>query len=202
MLASMNAKRLASVFLIGGIGGAICDQIHVQSQTTVYENPVLFGLAWTAPLAFGTGILAGFIVAQPFARKTYPAEPPALRRMIIDGVLFFAAYFASAALHPQRDLAAAILWGTFAARVLLTPKPQRAHLASYALIAGAGGAVIEAVLSALGSFHYVGSDIFGIPLWLPALYAHAAPLGLALARHFPIQRADRSPHPNDGSIPA
>src|SRR5262245_236764 len=108
----MNARRLLSVFVLGTIGGGALDQIHVQSRTTVYENPVFLGQPWYIALVFGTGILIGYIAAQPFAKKLYP-EPPPLKTTALHGLTFLAAYFASAALHPNRMLAAAVLWATF-----------------------------------------------------------------------------------------
>lgn len=179
----MNSRRLFGAFLVGGIGGAICDQIHVQSGTTIWAQPDLFGQPWWTALVFGTGVLIAYVVAQSFAPKVYP-QAPSLDLLGRAVIVFLAAYFCSAFLHTERDLCAAILWGTFFARVAL--HPQRKPLATFGLMVAIGGSAIEISLSALGTFHYVNSDLLGIPLWLPALYAHAAPLGLALTRRFPL----------------
>lgn len=193
----IDVRRLALVFAFGTIGGGTLDQIHVQSQTTVYENPILLGQPWYIALVFGTGIALGWVVAQPFARKLYP-EPPPLKTIALHAVTFLGAYFASAALHSTRPLAAAVLWSTFFARAVASPNPRA--LLGFAGIAAIGGTAIEIAVSALGSFHYVGSDFLGVPLWLPALYAHAAPIGLALARRFPIQSTDGGAHAHDRGL--
>jgi hypothetical protein len=168
-------RRIATVFVIGGIAGTICDQIHVASGVTVYADPILFGQPWYTVLMFGAGIVAGYFAAAPFAHVVHQT-PPSNARLLRLAAIFLAAYFASALLHPHRAIAALVLHLTFFARALTSPAP----LSIYALLVGAGGTAFEASLSALGAFHYAGSDVFGVPFWLPALYFHAAPLGLAI----------------------
>lgn len=166
------------------MAGGLCDQIHVQSKTTVYANPDFFGQPWYIPLVFGTGVAAAYLIAQPFAKKMYPSVPPAAKAMAIELVYFLAAYLISATFQPSRPTTTIVLYSAFGLRVLLAPNARA--LLAFAAIVGVGGTTIEIVLSALGSFHYAHPSFLGVPYWLPALYAHAAPLGLALTRRFPL----------------
>ncbi len=177
-------RRLVTVFLVGTVAGGLCDQIHIQTKTTVYENPDFFGQPWYIPLVFGTGITLAFIAAQRFAKKMWPNEGPKNGAIAAELAYFFVAYFASATFQHSRPLLTVMLYMTFALRILLAPNTKT--MVTFAALCGIGGTTIEIVLSALGSFHYAHPDFFGVPYWLPALYCHAAPAGLSLARRYPL----------------
>lgn len=179
--------RILALFVAGGIGLALCDQIHVQAGVLDYETGGFFGQAWWVPLQFGVGALAIVAGAAPFARgRTKPGAAA-----FLTGTLWFVAAYAASGLfdaHPYALAAAFVV--TWALRVALARQP--ASLVAYSLLLAAAGTGAEAILSAAGTFAYANPDLLGVPIWLPGLYLHGAPLALALACALSEQRGTRS----------
>jgi hypothetical protein len=168
--------RILALFAAGGIGLALCDQIHVQAGVLDYETGGFFGQAWWVPLQFGVGALAIVAGAAPFARGR--AKPGAAA--FLTGTLWFVAAYAASGLfdaHPYALAAAFVV--TWALRVALARQPS--SLVAFSLLLAAAGTGAEAILSAAGTFAYANPDLLGVPIWLPGLYLHGAPLALALA---------------------
>jgi hypothetical protein len=114
---------------------------------------------------------------MPFARGRDRPRPAAFAT----GVMWFAgAYAASGILDSHPYALATALVATWALRVALARQP--ASLVAYSLLLAAAGTGAEALLSAAGTFSYANPDFLGVPIWLPGLYLHGAPLALALAR--------------------
>jgi hypothetical protein len=180
-----NLTRLLQVFIIASLGASLLDHIHIQTHTTEYSNPVFFGQAWYMFLVFGIGITLGYIQATPFAKKVYPV-PPSLAQALTHVTILIVNWYISGYFHYRRDLVATFLWITFVTRAA-SFKFNRTFMI-FSLILAIASTTFEASLSATGAFKYHGHDIFGVPLWLPALYCHAAPAGLALARMFPVYK--------------
>jgi hypothetical protein len=148
----------------------------VQSGVLDYETGGFFGQAWWVPLQFGVASLAIVAGAAPFARRR--AEPQAAD--FATGTLWFVGAYAATGIfdaHPT-TLAVALL-ATWAARVAFARQP--ASLVAYSLLLAAAGTGAEAILSAAGTFDYANPDLLGVPIWLPGLYLHGAPLALAVA---------------------
>jgi hypothetical protein len=61
--------RILALFVGGGIGLALCDQIHVQAGVLDYETGGFFGQAWWVPLQFGVAAVAIVAGAVPFAAQ-------------------------------------------------------------------------------------------------------------------------------------
>ena len=168
--------RTLALFAAGAIGLALCDQIHVQAGVLDYETGGFFGQAWWVPLQFGVAALAIVAGAAPFARGR--AKPGAAA--FLTGTLWFVAAYAASGLfdaHPYALAAAFVV--TWALRVALARQPS--SLVAYSLLLAAAGTGAEAILSAAGTFAYANPDLLGVPIWLPGLYLHGAPLALALA---------------------
>jgi hypothetical protein len=179
--------RILALFAAGGIGLALCDQIHVQAGVLDYETGGFFGQAWWVPLQFGVAALAIVAGAAPFARGR--AKPGAAA--FLTGTLWFVAAYAASGLfdaHPYALAAAFVV--TWALRVALARQPS--SLVAFSLLLAAAGTGAEAILSAAGTFAYANPDLLGVPIWLPGLYLHGAPLALALARALSEPRATRS----------
>jgi hypothetical protein len=168
--------RALLLFAGGGIALALCDQIHVQSGVLDYETGGFFGQAWWVPLQFGFASLAIVAGAAPFARRR--AEPGAAA--FVTGTLWFVgAYAASGVFDAHPEALAVAFLVTWAGRVALAQRPG--NLVAYSLLLAAAGTGAEAILSAAGTFAYANPDVLGVPVWLPGLYLHGAPLALALA---------------------
>ena len=179
--------RILALFAAGGIGLALCDQIHVQAGVLDYETGGFFGQAWWVPLQFGVAALAIVAGAAPFARGR--AKPGAAA--FLTGTLWFVAAYAASGLfdaHPYALAAAFVV--TWALRVAFARQP--AYLVASSLLLAAAGTGAEAILSAAGTFAYANPDLLGVPIWLPGLYLHGAPLALALARARSSRAATRS----------
>lgn len=69
-------------------------------------------------------------------------------------------------------------------RVLFAKLPFRELLlvVGYSIGVAIGGAGAEAMLSWMGLMHYPVGPLFGVPLWLPGLWLHAALWARAMAR--------------------
>src|SRR5438093_9480413 len=90
-----TARRLAIMFVLGGIFGALCDQLHTQLGVLYYRAPVLFGQAWWVPLLFGAATISIFLGASAIVRRTGREGPPESRDFVIASLWFFGAYVAS-----------------------------------------------------------------------------------------------------------
>ena len=83
----MRPVRALFVFVAGGIGGALCDQIHVRCGTLSYPHPVLFGQAFWVPLVFGAGIslagVAGGLLSMVYEISPGMGEPYTITALIV-----------------------------------------------------------------------------------------------------------------------
>jgi hypothetical protein len=169
--------RILALFAGGGVALALCDQIHVQAGVLDYETGGFFGQAWWVPLQFGVASLAIVAGARPFARG-WPAPRPS--ELVAGAAWFVAAYAASGVFDDRPGWLAAALVATWAARMARAQRPL--GLVGWSLLLAAAGTGAEALLSAAGTFSYAHPDLLGVPVWLPGLYLHGAPLALGLAR--------------------
>ena len=70
------------LFLAGGIGGALCDQIHVQSGALSYPHPAVFDQAcWVAP-QFGVGMIVVLLAVTATVKLWLPAMPSTAMLMV------------------------------------------------------------------------------------------------------------------------
>lgn len=166
-----NPTRVLTAFVVGGIVGALLDQIHVRYGVLHYPHPVLFDQAWWVVPLFGAATLAILSGARMFITRF-----PATREHRVAGSLawFVAAYWASGVwqAHPNA-LAVAYVIG-----LLL----HTTHLPTlgFAVLLAACGCAFEAWLSSTGAFTYSFPDVAGLPIWLPGLYLQGAPAALAV----------------------
>jgi hypothetical protein len=142
-----------------------------------YETGGYFGQAWWVPLQFGVASLAIVAGAMPFARHRAPPQP----LDFISGTAWFVAAYAASGLFDDHPFALAVAFVlTWAVRAALAPQPS--PLVAYSLLLAVAGTAAEAILAAAGTFAYANPDLLGVPVWLPGLYLHGAPLALALAK--------------------
>lgn len=172
------------VFLLGLFVGPLLDQIHVQAGVLSYEDPWLFGQAWWVGPQFGLAFagLAAFAVAVQHNFGTRAPEPVSHARIGRQLVWFVAAYALTGLLWREPELLAIVLIAALGVR-LISVRPDAPAVLTMVLLALAGTAY-EATLSSLpGTFGYAETGAFPVPVWLPLLYAHGAPLLRSFARN-------------------
>ncbi|MBI5610046.1 MAG: DUF2878 family protein [Deltaproteobacteria bacterium] len=178
----LSGKRAAVLFVAGGVGGALCDQIHVQGGVLAYSRPDLLGQAWWVGPLFGMATLVMYVATWVWVGRSERAQPgPVTRRdLLLHSAWFVGAYLASALLQHQPRLLALVYLLLFLRRLL------RRRDAVWQVLNGVGLAVggtsFEAVLASTGAFHYQHPDLWTVPLWLPGVYLHGAPLAMAVLR--------------------
>ena len=165
------------LFVAGSIGGALLDQIHVRGGVLSYPKPDLARQPWWVAPQFGVGALLVDASARPMARRAAP------RSLAPDAAWFFASYLASGAFRRWPRMLAFAFLVTWMARVRREPV-----LAGYSVALAAAGTAYESWWSSTGAFSYSSPDVAGVPLWLPGLYLHGAPLALAVARGQRVER--------------
>jgi hypothetical protein len=177
------------LFLTGAIVGTIFDTFHIYTGATSYSErsqPILFKIAWWAPIAFGfAAVFIGSVsVRLHRIMKESPAVswPKAAAGLTYLGVF----YFASGQLfqHPTA-LLGVILVGSGGAWLLFGR--TKASLWT-ALLAALGGPLSEAILTHLRMFSHTLPEFLGLPYWAFALYGMSGitlgPHALKLFNHF------------------
>lgn len=176
----MRERRL---FLVGAFVGTLLDMIHVKSGVLYYPKPFYpWGQAWWVPLLFGVAaivLVRGYRIVADLAGARDPS--PSSGSLTNAAIGFVLAYAATGIFHQQELL---LLVGLIVAWSL----HQRAHpgqgTGPYAIAVAIGGSLFESFLSSTGAFYYTEPDLLGIPIWLPALYLHAALLTRAIALRY------------------
>lgn len=167
-----TSTRLALALVVGGLCGLLLDQIHVRYGVLFYPEPWLWDQAWwVAPL------FAGSTVVILSGARLFTEGAPGTREHDVMGSAgwFVAAYWASGQWHAH-PIGLSVAYAVFFA-LRTTHRPTL----MFAGLLAAGGVTFEALLSSTGAFSYRHPDLFGLPMWLGGLYAHGAPLALAIA---------------------
>ncbi len=167
----LSAGELAALFLIGALGGLIGDAGHVQSGTTVYLDDAT-PFIWKSALWFP--LLVGLATASIGELRLWLGPPRSGfdNRIAIAAIASVLAIYAITALvHDQAEEPGTGLIVMLAILVACwlgggTP----------AIICGAAAAIVgplaEIVIVELGLARYspYADSLFGVALWLPALY--------------------------------
>lgn len=165
----------ALLFLAGGIGGALCDQIHVQAGVLAYAHPFVADQAWWVAPQFGVAMLVILSGARPFALRSQSRS-----RALLDASLFLGAYGATGLFNRWPAALAVALLAVWLVRVAIDE--HRTVLALFAVLLAAGGTLYEGTLAGTGAFHYTRPDLYHVPVWLPGIYLNGAALALDVAR--------------------
>jgi hypothetical protein len=176
----LTSRTWLQLFLIGGVAGALYDQIHVRGGVLVYPRHDFLQQSWWVAPNFGLAAvmiaLTGGWIARWASRKHLGTQDN--RELLGHFAWFTLAYLASAFLPLQPPLVLALFVATWLGRVL--PRRDRVPQLIQGLGLAVAGTTFETVLSATGAFHYLRPDLVYVPSWLPGLYLHGAPLALAL----------------------
>lgn len=169
-------------FVFGGIGGALLDQLHVRFGVLSYDAPALLGQAWWVAPQFGLAAVLLLAAALPFARRAERQLPePTFGTFAGQGAWLTGAYLASALLDAHGTLLLTFLAGTWLLR--MTFCPARLEIAIFSVVLGAAGTAYECALSSTGVYWFHRPGFLTVPVWLPGLYMHGAPLAVWLGRH-------------------
>jgi hypothetical protein len=180
-----DLRAACTLLALGGTVGVLFDQIHVSTGTTVYSAPVVLGQPlWVSPLfgAAGLGFGMGRVWLDPKASR------PSEREVGVSFALFVLAYVLSTMLSGL--VAVGVLGGLAVATFLACERSARG--AVLALVSAAAGTGVEIALVAMGTFRYREGDLFGVAVWLPALYLSAAMAVGALGRKLASEPRDQS----------
>jgi hypothetical protein len=175
------AGRLGAAFALGAALGTALDALHAYGDVETYPHAELGRLGWFVPLEFGLAGVAATLAVPALERRFGPPRPP---RWSL----------------PERLLEVALIAGLYGLTVLGNGSPAPFVLAvllivlairltlfsttgdwAFALAGAVLGPAVEAILAAIGVFHYTEPDIAGVPMWLPAIWANG---GLLVRRVF------------------
>ncbi len=167
------------LFVVGAIGGAASDQIHVQAHVLAYPRDDVLQQSWWVAPNFGLAALLIALTGSGIARWATRLQPRTVDdRALFTGFAWFTAAYLASALVPFAPPLMMVLFAvTWLARVL--PRRDRLPQLLEGVGLAVGGTCFEALLSSTGAFHYVHPDFGPVPSWLPGLYLHGAPLALA-----------------------
>jgi hypothetical protein len=177
-----SASQWFGLLVLGGVLGALCDQIHVRFGVLSYPRADVLLQAWWVAPNFALSAVVMLVGSQPFVEQGIPLERsgPSSRELAIAGLWFLAAYFASGLLQDRPALLMAGYVAAWLARVL--PRAERKPMLVHGILLAAAGTGYETVLSAMDTFHYHHPQVLGVPVWLPGLYLHGSPLAFLITR--------------------
>ena len=170
-------------FVIGGVGGALLDQIHVRAHVLRYAYPDLAGQPWWVAPQFGIAVVAILCMTLAVRVVTLGRSRTVKDRLPlwVDAVAFIVAYLLTGVLrhHPlATTVNLGIMWAT-----LLAGHRDRAFLVAISIGLAILGPIYESSLTWTGAFRYTVTPlVFRVPIWLPALYLNAGVLAAATAR--------------------
>jgi hypothetical protein len=171
------APYVLVVFLVGLVAGPLLDQIHVRSGALSYAHPWFWDQAWWVGPQFGLAFAFLAAVAVGVQHHLGTRTPPMVpfERIVQQFAWFVGAYAATGLLWREPVLLCALLVGALAVRVasVRPDAPSRRAIVLLALV----GTAYEGTLSSLpGTFSYAETHGLPVPVWLPLLYAHGAPI--------------------------
>jgi hypothetical protein len=178
----MHNKKSAGIFFLalpGAIIAAVCDGVHVYTQTLSYPVPFLFGQAWWVfpgflmvfllmghAYAFMAGRLPAGIPTRQSTSKGSPSE-------LVEAATAFAfVYLLSGFGNFNPVLLSVVFYGAFAVRWFFSY--DRSWLLLLSALMAFGGMAAEGAMSAAGWVTYRHVDVFHVPFWLGGLYLHGA----------------------------
>jgi hypothetical protein len=167
----LSAGELAILFAIGAVGGLIGDAGHVQSGTTTYLDDTT-PFIWRSALWFP--ILVGLATASlgELRMRLGPARPGFDARTGIAAIAAVLAIYAITALvHDAPEEPATTLVIGLAVIVACWLAGGRPAIVC-GLVAAVAGPAAEIVIVELDLARYssTADSLFGVALWLPALY--------------------------------
>ena len=180
--------RRTLVFLLGGIGGAALDRIHVRHGVLAYHDAS--GQPWWVAPQFGIATIGVLQSARLFTDADADAGTGTAGRIVTGAAWFVGSYAASGMLDRRhaRALASALV---LCAAARAARRRDRRRVIPFALLLTAAGTGYEHFLSGTGAFAYTRPELGNVPAWLPGLYLQGAPLAIDLVASLNVSRAAR-----------
>jgi hypothetical protein len=168
-----------AVFIAGGVGGALLDQIHVRAHVLRYAHPDLAGQAWWVAPQFGVAVVVILFACVSLGRRIMPSRDHV--PIAVDATIFVVAYAVTGVLRTYAWAIAVILIVLWVGRLLV--HRDRALLLTVSLGLAVVGPAYESLLTWTGAFHYTITPLaLRVPIWLPLLYLIAGVLAASAAR--------------------
>ena len=172
-LSTLSAGQALALFAVGAVGGLIGDAAHVQTGTTTYLSDAV-PFIWESALWFPLAVGLATVLTGDLRLRLGPVEPwrgERLREAAMAVAAVLAIYAVSALVSDRPEGP-----GTTLVVMLAVICVARFASGTPALICGLAAAVLgpiaEIVLVDIDAARYgLDSDgLFGVALWLPALY--------------------------------
>lgn len=166
-----RSRPILLLFASGATAGTALDAIHAHNHVERYPNLVLFGVAWWVPLLFGTAAVA-IGVSHPLVDPLlHQQRSPPLINSVAELAWLLLAYLLSAgSLDTLTKMGLLLL--IYVNFWLLAGRAWQNLV--FSIVTAITGTLIEMILVSAGAFAYLHPDWFGIPYWLPCLYAIAS----------------------------
>lgn len=159
------------LFAVGALGGLAGDQAHVASGATRYIDHSL-PFVWRSELWFPVAVGLGTVALADLRQRLAPAlRGFDLREAVLAIASVLAIYAVTAVLTDEASGSAVLLVAMLAAVVAARFADGWPALACGLIAAIVGPALEIAVVKAdIAAYGANVDDLFGVPLWLPALY--------------------------------
>ncbi|MDO8526692.1 MAG: hypothetical protein Q7T03_03280 [Deltaproteobacteria bacterium] len=170
-------KNFMILFFIGAIVGSFLDATHVYAGIAWYAHPTFWRMAWWVPFLMGSATV--LIAYSHF--KIHP-QSRNLNQALAAGFFFFLlSYIVTGGLSLGNGEKALLVLGFY---LLSWGLFDRSLVNLFLAIAtGLIGSAAEGSLGIAGLYYYAHPDFFGVPLWLPVLYANASATAGSLGRY-------------------
>lgn len=165
--------------LLGAAVATCCDAIHVHTQTLSYPRPFLFG---QGPFVFPGFVFAFLTMGASYlllasrlpatVGRDFSVSPGTTRELAESLTTFAFVYLLSGFGNREPLLLSTIFYATAGLR--LTLAPDRAFMTVVAVTLAVFGILAEGTMTRVDLVHYREPEIYGVPVWLGALYMHGA----------------------------
>ncbi len=167
-------KQDLVLFVVGGLLLSLCDRVHVMYGVIVQNDQSFLGQAWWVPPMFGVVTVVTMRLYALLRPMLGARIAPASRTQLVTTALALASAYVVTGPGAARPM---MLAGGLAALWAFRAMARRSLPEVWlALLIAVVGPAVEALTSASGAFRYVAADFLYVPMWLPAVYLHAAPL--------------------------
>ena len=177
-LLGLRPKEILFLFAIGAAGGMVGDAGNVAAGTTVYlDESVPF--VWKSPLWFPIGVGLGTVAVGLVRVRLGPTRPGFDPRIGVGAFAAVIAIYAAISLAGDDGIAAVALIASLAVLVACFVGDRPGMICGLAAAVVGPAVEIAIVKLDLSEYTALNDGLFGVGLWLPALYFA---FGVAVAR--------------------
>jgi len=169
----LKAGQALALFVVGAVGGLIGDAAHVQTGTTTYLSDA-FPFIWESAIWFPLLVGLATVLTGDLRLRLGPVEPWQGERLreAATAIASVLAIYAVSALVSDRPEGAGTTLVVMLAVICVARFASGPPALICALAAAVLGPIAEIVLVEVGAARYgIDADgLFGVAVWLPALY--------------------------------